>query len=64
LARGAWRARLIAAAHWARVNKRPYLGICLGLQCRFPGNYRNHRIMKLSTIDIEMLIVVVLRGYG
>ncbi|XP_077977884.1 CTP synthase 1-like [Glandiceps talaboti] len=22
----------IAAAHWARVNKKPYLGVCLGLQ--------------------------------
>lgn len=23
----------IAAARWARENKKPYLGICLGLQC-------------------------------
>lgn len=24
---------MIAAANWARLNKRPYLGICLGFQC-------------------------------
>ena len=23
----------VAAAHWARINKIPMLGICLGLQC-------------------------------
>ncbi len=24
---------MIAAASWARLNKKPFLGICLGLQC-------------------------------
>ena len=24
---------MIAAANWARLNKKPYLGICLGFQC-------------------------------
>jgi CTP synthase len=32
---------MIAAANWARLNKKPYLGICLGMQCSVIEYCRN-----------------------
>jgi CTP synthase len=32
---------MIAAANWARVNKKPFLGICLGFQCAVIEYCRN-----------------------
>ena len=32
---------MIAAANWARLNKKPYLGICLGFQCAVIEYCRN-----------------------
>lgn len=32
---------MINAANWARVNKKPYLGICLGFQCAVIEYCRN-----------------------
>ena len=44
----------IAAAHWARTNDKPYLGICLGLQCAVIEFARNVLKMKdAHTTEIE-----------
>lgn len=40
----------IAAAHWARVNRKPFLGICLGLQCAVIEFARNELNMPVSVI--------------
>lgn len=40
---------MIAAANWARVNKRPYLGICLGFQCAVIEFARNVLNLKDAT---------------
>jgi len=32
---------MICAANWARTNKKPYLGICLGFQCAVIEYCRN-----------------------
>ena len=40
---------MIAAANWARVNKRPYLGICLGFQCAAIEFARNVLNLKEAT---------------
>lgn len=37
---------MIAAANWARLNKKPYLGICLGFQCAVIEYSRN--VLKLK----------------
>ncbi len=37
----------MAAAHWARVNAKPFLGICLGLQCAVIEFARNVLGMKV-----------------
>lgn len=45
---------MIAAANWARTNKRPYLGICLGFQCaviEFARNVLNHKDATSSEFD-------------
>ena len=44
----------IAAAHWARTNDRPFLGICLGLQCaviEFARNVLNRKDAHTTEID-------------
>jgi CTP synthase len=44
----------IAAAHWARTNDKPFLGICLGLQCaviEFARNVLNMKDAHTTEID-------------
>jgi len=44
----------VAAAHWARINKIPMLGICLGLQCaviEFARNVLNKKDANSTEID-------------
>ena len=44
----------IAAANWARTNDKPYLGICLGLQCaviEFARNVLNMKDAHTTEID-------------
>ena len=44
----------IAAAHWARTTGKPFLGICLGLQCAVIEFARN--VLKLegaNTVEID-----------
>jgi CTP synthase len=44
----------IAAAHWARTNDKPFLGICLGLQCAVIEFARNVLDMKdAHTTEID-----------
>jgi CTP synthase (UTP-ammonia lyase) len=40
---------MIAAANWARLNKKPYLGICLGFQCAVIEFSRNALNLKDAT---------------
>lgn len=45
---------MIAAANWARLNKKPYLGICLGFQCaviEFARNVLNLKDASSSEFD-------------
>ena len=43
---------MIAAAEWARVNRKPYLGICLGFQCAVI-DYCRHVLGKKDATSAE-----------
>lgn len=53
----------IAAANWARTNGRPFLGICLGLQCaviEFARNVLNKKDAHTTEIDPNTTNAVVI----
>lgn len=53
---------MIAAANWARVNKKPYLGICLGFQIaviEFSRNALNLKDASSSEFDKDSTNQVV-----
>lgn len=54
----------IAAIHWARCNKKPFLGICLGLQLAVIGTSRRRltrmtRVTRVTTLIMEWLTMHV-----
>ncbi len=53
----------VAAAHWARTNRKPFLGVCLGMQCaviEFARNELGHEDAHSTEFNPESAFPVVI----